>query len=664
MSVLLSAQSNEDSIAFSIDLEDFVVTGNFEPVHYKKAIHKVQVIDKQNLSNRGVLNLGEALNTISTIRLSNDAALGTSVSLRGIGASNVAILIDGIPVIGREGGMIDLSQISLQNVERLEIVEGPLSNLYGSNAAGGVVNIITSKSQINKWKIQSNNQIESLGINNHDMFVGYQVSPRWLVGVKGRYFRSKQFDTDSFRVYVPRLLSDSSITMVKKYPFNPKVQYGFGGHTRYSFNEEDYLMVKYDYNFEEVSSYDQVRRPIFKPYSNDEFFTTFRSDWAASYKNVLDKNQSFQIDLARNLYRRRKDAKRYYHEDKSYDSALTESDTTSFINWFAKGVHSYKLNNSWTLISGFNLNKEIGSGDKIIQRGKEDSTTVDFSEIAIFSDVRYRFNNKIESSISLRFFNHNLYGSRLTPSIQTNYQINSQWNIRAGLSQGYRSPTLKELFLEFIDVNHHVLGNQDLKPEYSYDAQATLLYEPNKSHLFQLGSHYTIIDDRINLVNLEENMFIYRNDDKFSVFGLNPTYVFDSKCLTFRSDISLRWRNEKVVEDQPTYEIFSWDVNSQVNIKTPIRNLSLLINHRYVGAEPRYRIIDEAVIKYTQEDYHRIDLSLTYKMWSDKLLWSIGCKNLLNNKRLNLSSPDTAHASSSFTNSQGISWFGRLSISI
>ena len=79
------------------------------------------------------------------IRLSQDNILGTSMSMQGLGGQNVKLLIDGVPVIGRQDGNVDLAQIDLTGIERAEIVEGPLSVNYGTNAFAGTINLITRK---------------------------------------------------------------------------------------------------------------------------------------------------------------------------------------------------------------------------------------------------------------------------------------------------------------------------------------------------------------------------------------------------------------------------------------------------------------------------------------------------------------------------------------
>ena len=97
------------------------------------------------MQERGVNNLAEALSNETSIRLTVDPSTGTSIELQGMGGENIKYLIDGVPVVGRVRGDIDLEQINMENVDHIEIVKGPMSVQYGTSAIAGVVNIITKQ---------------------------------------------------------------------------------------------------------------------------------------------------------------------------------------------------------------------------------------------------------------------------------------------------------------------------------------------------------------------------------------------------------------------------------------------------------------------------------------------------------------------------------------
>ncbi|MFT6938058.1 MAG: outer membrane receptor for ferrienterochelin and colicins, partial [Saprospiraceae bacterium] len=164
--------SQIDTIWKEIDIDDIIVTAQYAPTHSKNAVHQVKVIKAKEIQQQGQNNLAEVLTNQLNLNISTDPILGNGLNIQGIGGENVLIMIDGVPIIGRTDGNIDLSQINMNNVERIEIIEGAMSVQYGSNASGGVINVIMKKSQLRRFQIRSLNQVENIGIRNHLLGIG------------------------------------------------------------------------------------------------------------------------------------------------------------------------------------------------------------------------------------------------------------------------------------------------------------------------------------------------------------------------------------------------------------------------------------------------------------------------------------------------------------
>ena len=127
-------------------LEEVVVTGQFSPQSMKNSLYKVRSVNSDQIRQKAPLDVQSLLNTEIGIRLSNDMALGeTDFELMGMSGNNVKILMDGIPMIDRGSTKQSLSQLDVNRIERVEIVEGPMSVVYGTDALAGVINIITKK---------------------------------------------------------------------------------------------------------------------------------------------------------------------------------------------------------------------------------------------------------------------------------------------------------------------------------------------------------------------------------------------------------------------------------------------------------------------------------------------------------------------------------------
>ena len=126
-------------------VDEVFVTGQIKPTILSDVIQKSIIISKKDIEMQAANNLKDLLEKQLNMSVTVDNILGSSVSIQGISGQNVKILIDGVPVIGRLNGNIDLTQINLNNIERVEIIEGPLSVDYGTDALAGTINLITDK---------------------------------------------------------------------------------------------------------------------------------------------------------------------------------------------------------------------------------------------------------------------------------------------------------------------------------------------------------------------------------------------------------------------------------------------------------------------------------------------------------------------------------------
>ncbi|MFN3876528.1 MAG: TonB-dependent receptor plug domain-containing protein, partial [Flavobacteriales bacterium] len=144
-------------------LGEVVVTGQYAPGSAEAAVHKLRVIDAQRIRRMAAQHLGDALRDQLNLRLAQDNVLGASVSMQGLGGENVKVLIDGVPVTGRQNGNVDLSQLDLAGIERIELVEGPLSVSYGTNALAGTINLITKKSGAAPATVRASAYAEHIG---------------------------------------------------------------------------------------------------------------------------------------------------------------------------------------------------------------------------------------------------------------------------------------------------------------------------------------------------------------------------------------------------------------------------------------------------------------------------------------------------------------------
>jgi len=150
------------------NLEEVIVTGQFRPQSLKKSVYHVRVINSERIRVSGATTVQQVLNTQLGFRFSNDNTLGTTdVQLMGMSGRNVKILLDGVPMIDRGDTRESLGQVDVNSIERIEIIEGPMSVSYGSDALAGVINIITKKFTGNSLSLTARIQEETAGNEYH-----------------------------------------------------------------------------------------------------------------------------------------------------------------------------------------------------------------------------------------------------------------------------------------------------------------------------------------------------------------------------------------------------------------------------------------------------------------------------------------------------------------
>lgn len=238
-------------------LENLVCTAQFAPTDARNAVHQIKVLDEKVIARRAVNNLEELLATETSFRFSSDLILGSGLQINGIGGENVKVLVDGVPVIGKLNGNVDLSQIALSNVQRVEVVQGSLSAIYGSNASGGVINIITKKTQAKPFTFGIQSQVENIGIKTLAAQTGVQKG-KILFQLSGNVYDFTGYPVDSLR---------SSL-------WNPKRQYSGKAMLKYYISDKQQLSYTYSVLDEKVSNLGDLKRPKYKPYAFDEYYFT------------------------------------------------------------------------------------------------------------------------------------------------------------------------------------------------------------------------------------------------------------------------------------------------------------------------------------------------------------------------------------------------------
>lgn len=630
----LKAQNVEDSIMFSIDLDNVVISGQSLPTDSKNATYKVETITKEQILNRGQTQLQEALAQLPNVRITNDPTLGTSLKLRGITSDNVNILIDGVPVVGRLNGGIDLSHINLSEVKRIELIEGPLSALYGNNAAGGVINIITEKSIQKNYKLRVDTQYELPGIHNYSVN-GTMQSHGFFISASGRYSKHQLYPLDSTRIFTIFEDDGGNIIEEEKYPWNPKEQWALNTTLRYNFGDNAFAVYRFNMLDEQITDLGKLTRPQFKPYAWDKDYSTDRRDHSFLFHQEW-KNYIGDLTLAQNGFKRLFTTERYNFDDASIDPSLTRVDTNMVDVFFTKANLASRYYGPINFLLGINYNRESARGDRIEAPGQENPNLVSVDDLSLFGNLDISPTRELKLSGSGRWFRSDIYGDRITPAFQLKWNSSKALTWRASFATGFRVPTLKERFINFIDINHFIVSNPDLRPESSRDFSLNINYENSWwEHLIQVGfsSYYTEIEDKIVLTAFESGKFNYRNLQSFNSRGVNSSFKISNKKWAYANSFGIAgWTSDEVSVNQ-LRAVF--DMQHSVETRL-LYDLKAMLQLRYVGAEPRFAEVNDEIVESTIEAYSLIDLHLNRKFDNDRYHIGFGIKNILDISSTNI----------------------------
>ncbi|MCB9256191.1 MAG: TonB-dependent receptor [Chitinophagales bacterium] len=632
-------------------VDEIVVTGNTTETVAKESMYEVKLLAKEDIEKRAAVNLSDALMTELNVQINTDGVLGTQLSLQGLGGNNVKIMMDGVPIIGRLDGNIDLSQINLNNIERIEIVEGPLSAVYGSNAIAGVINLISKQNQKKKIEASANSYYESIGTYNFDGFLGFKIKQHLVQLNGGRYF----FDGWNPGSY------DRDVQ------WNPKEQY-FGDISYLLRTKKDWF-VRFKASYFEDKILNRFDPSGVIPKAFDDWYFTRRIDFTNTTNGKINDNLSLNSTNSFNSYTRIKN--KYQKDLSTLESVLVldsegedNQDTTQAMQWMSRSFISYKNPSKlFDFQTGIDFNIENGIGGRF---SDEDGSAALIADLAFFYSSNFQFNEKIKLQAAIRYGYNSKFKTLPTPSLLFKYNVNSKLQVRLNYGMGFRAPSLKEMYLVFNDANHDIFGNKNLTPEQSQNLSASVQYEASKKlHHYSLGSKlfYTYKYNAIALTPDENNVFQYVNIAQVSSTGseLNASYQFKDLSINFGfSYIGLASQNSN--------NKFYFYPQMQSSISYFIRkaNLSFSLINKWNGARKDFRIsgVDNNEVEIVNiQAYDLMNFSMQKTFWKERISINCGIKNLLNVSNVNGTSSDGAHSGSNQSQiAAGRSYFVGLKI--
>lgn len=613
------------------DYDEVVITAQYKAQKVDQSVHQIRIIDEEQIKRMAAQNLKDALSNSMNIRLGEDNILGSRMQLQGIGGQNVKILVDGVPLTGRLDGNIDISQIPMENVARIEVIEGPLSVQYGTDALAGTINIITKKSNASRWSIQSTNYYESNGKYNNTGQLRWGKKKHQFAINGGRYFFDGWNPEDPNFFYDRSPIADSS--RVKNW--NPKEQ--FFGNFNYRYHHKRFRLNYSSANFKEQVINRGAPRPPYEQTAFDDYYHTTRLNQRIQTRFDISDHSNLNIIAAYNGFLRRKNT--YLRDLTTIEDQLSpnvsDQDTSQFHTFLSRGNWVYAKDSSKIQFSlGYDINHDIAVGKRIAS-GRQSIT-----DIALFGSLEYTPFERLTLRPGLRAAYNSDYPAPLVPSFNLKLRMldkkGHKLDFRGSYARGFRSPSIKELHFYFVDINHNIQGNEELTAETSHNANISLTYimPINKMQCrSNLRAFYNDISNKITLAQQNQTLFSYFNLDVFKTTGVQFQSGLQKKNLNMQVGLGYVGRYNQFSVDESMASQFLFSPEGQVSLQAGLFQTGVNVNlfYKYTGELPNViQNEDGSIEQNVMEDYHMLDATVSKSFFKERVQLSAGVKNALN----------------------------------
>jgi len=654
----------------TITFREIVVTAT----RYEKPVSKIgraiSLISNDDINSTGVNNTSELLSRLPSVFIvGNNQNLSSlnNLFLRGASNNQVSILIDGAPVFdpASPDRAFDLSELSLMNVQQIEVIRGSHSALYGSSSIGGVVNVITKKNT-------------GRGLTLQGSATGGTFKP------DGRLF-SNQLQADYgfgngiyFGGGFSSVLSGGFDSTVR-----PEENNGFELPDQGDDYTKTDALLKAGYSKDNLQAelrYKNIYRDFDiddGAFSDDENHTTdtnrdiIHFSGKYNFSNLL--NLSLNADLS--FY------DRSFKDDSSLTDAQGNTDQSFSSGEFGGDMFYGELQNvfkgsGFSTVLGTSVLTETLEQETFFTTtafgGFESSTNLDSLDIygSLFSVFTYSdFSGSLLSpklsrlnlGAGLRYLNHNDFGSEWVYEINPSIQLTNELLVYASHSTGFNTPSLFQLNAPNVDFTSGItLGNSELDPETSSSLEAGVKFYRGERFKAEVGMFRTVIKDGIEFVNLwngdkpidqlgfgdfrgntylnvaeQENTGIEINAellifDNLSVYGnmslIDGTLSFEpediDESVTQGNTVQLFTGGNFVTNEQSTSELVRRPNTYNVGLDyTPFEQLNLNTNVRIVDSRNDISFDNSlgpfgALGKQPVDRYTLVDVSAEYQLSS------------------------------------------------
>lgn len=546
---MLTAQPSKKVVTDSLTMEtldNVIITATRTARQLSSLPLPANIISKKDLKAINAVRLSDVLNEQVGLITVPDFGSGEGIQMQGLDAAYTLILIDGVPLIGRSAGTLDLDRITVGNIKQIEIIKGASSSLYGNEALGGVINIITERPI---YGIKGSLQQRTASFETYDTRadISYKNDTFSISGFANRY-SSAGYNLTNNTV-------TNTVAPFESYTISSKATYAFSKKTDLFFSGRFFTQNQTNIASESLQGESTV------------------DEWNIHTKLSHEFNDKWQSFLE--FYATNYDASEFL-DDHTSQTRFSESyfDQLMIRPEFRT---VYKASAKTTFIGG------VGYTYETLDR-------TFFNENPQFKSpyayAQYDGNplENLNIIVGARFDNHNVYASQFSPKLALRYQINSKLAVKSSAGYGFKAPDFRQLYFNFTNatVGYTVLGynavpdaiaqletegqianqivpvsafSDELKPESSLAINVGVDYKPTSTLSFQVNLFRNTIDDLIDtriIANKTngQNVFSYTNVNEVYTQGLEFSTTWKlMDNLQFSAGYQLLFAKDKTAEE-------------------------------------------------------------------------------------------------------------------
>lgn len=542
----------------------------------KDAPASISVIKAQDLKSRPVRDIAEAIANVPGVSIDSGVSKtgGYGISIRGMGSSYTLILNDGKRINGDSalfpngfGDSVTSFMPPLSAIERIEVIRGPASTLYGSDAMGGVVNIITKKN-FEKWGVSFGVEYtaqEQRAFGDTMGFNLYTAGPlnsakNWGLTLRGRY--NKRAAADNLKFYPTSNGTSSARNQVVG--LAPMGGFNVGGRLNWNsqsatysglpinsvYFDADYSQLMYDNSQGLLGTYNGNRAS--NGYGAD--MDMYRFNAIVNHKgNYIDDSNAILTSLGT-------DTSLQYNLMMNPDRFVPKSNNTTSANGVTAGDsreltgQDIILDSKAQMLFVFNdwvgLNLNAGGRywynsfkDKLFQAAGKKALQEQHIG-AIFTEGELMLIDKVFITAGVRGNFNSIFGANASPRAYIAYNAIDKWlTIKGGISTGYKTPALSSLINGVANLSGqgatHTYGNPKLKPESSVNYELSIISD-NDYFNVSLTGFYTDFKDRISSIgSIAQNQPVGNTGFTCSATSGCSYYVNIGKAKTYGAEVAL-----------------------------------------------------------------------------------------------------------------------------